>query len=152
MPHRKAKIEPTPPLWERIFRSLTYLLFFGGAVYAVLGELPRSLSNITAPWQIGFLAAFLSLSIFASWAALKGRFFTEYAVLPWVIGSIGAYELAIIYTVVTGTNPGSGLSLFIMGGLITAMCSRMASLHQLVTAPRKMERLKADILDRTGES
>lgn len=150
MPQRKAKIDPTPPLSERIFRSLGYFLFFGASVWAVVGELPRSLANITDPWQIGFLAAFLSLSIFASWSTFRGRFYTEYAVLPWIIGSIGIYELAVIYTVATGTNPGSGLSLFIMGGLIACLCSRMASLHQLVTAPRKMEKLKAEVLDRTG--
>lgn len=141
----KHLLEGIPPFTERLARAMAYLFFTGGAIWAVTGELPRSLDNITQPWQLSVFSLFLGFSIIASVASLRGRYKTEYAVLPWSIGAIAIYETGLIYTVASGDNYGSGLATFIIAGLIMHMLARFINLHQLVTGPQRLDQIKAEI-------
>lgn len=141
----QLKIDPPLPLWERIFRALAYLSFTGGAVWTIFGQLPKSLIEVTEPWQIIAFSIFLGLSLIASVATLRGRYYTEYAVLPLVIGAIAIYEAGMIFIVASGDGAGSGLAMFIVFGLICCLLGRYVSLHALVTAPSKLEKIKEQI-------
>ncbi|MGN6037261.1 hypothetical protein ACP6NG_17975 [Brevibacterium casei] len=141
----RSIIEPVPPLSERIFRSLSYLLLSCGAVWAVFGKLPQSLSTVTDPWQIVAFAFFLFLSIIASVATLRGRFYVEYGILPFSVAALLIYEIGMIFIVVSGDNEGSGLAMFLIAALICKYVSRFMSLHQLVFRSVRLRRLKDNL-------
>ena len=126
-----------PPFWERFWRGNAYLLLLGAAIYAAFGELPKSLLFAADPFQLSLWTLLGSTGLFAAWAAWKGRYKLEYAVLPFLIGFNGVYIIALLAVVVTGENPGSGLALFFMCSFACAQLARWSSLNQLLDGPIK---------------
>lgn len=124
-----------PPFWERFWRGIAYAFIFGAAIYATFGALPQSVLFTADPVQLTLWAILGSTSPFASWAAWKGRYKLEYALLPFLIGFIGVYIIALFTVVVTGENPGSGLALFFMCGFACALLDRWSALNQLLDGP-----------------
>lgn len=129
-----------PPFWERFWRGVNYLLLLGAVIYSVVGELPNSLKFAADPFQLTVWALLGSTGAFAAWAAFRGRYKLEYAVLPFLIGFTLIYLIALAWVVITGENPGSGLALFFMGAFGSSQLARWASLYQLLYGPLRQLR------------
>lgn len=124
-----------PPIWERFWRGNGHLLLLVAALYSAFGILPNSLLFTADSIQLGLWTLLGSTGLFGAWAAWRGRYKLEYAVLPFMFGSTVIYIIALAYVVFTGENPGSGLALIYMSSLGCYQLARWSSLNQLLYGP-----------------
>src|SRR5699024_8847062 len=64
--------------------SVGHFGFFVGALWSLLGPMPRSVEGSANATQLVFLAVFMSTGLIGAWAALRGRYLVEYCVLPFM--------------------------------------------------------------------
>ncbi|VEW13576.1 Uncharacterised protein [Brevibacterium casei] len=126
-----------PPFWERFWRAIGHLQFLGGAIYSSVGTLPKSMLIAADEMQLTLWALCGATGLFGAWAAFRGRYKLEYAVLPFMGGSTLIYIIALLAVVLTDENPGSGLALFYMTSLGCYQAARWCSLNQLLDGPLK---------------
>lgn len=124
---------PVPSRRERIARSIGYLLLFCSAFYVIFGgDLPKSLGEAVDTWQeyvwIGFMITALPCAV----VTLFGLFRWEYALIMFQVGGILIYVVSMTAAVLTGSNTGSGIAMFIIAGLGAFLIGRWFSLSQLM--------------------
>lgn len=126
------------PAWtETVARALGHLAFLSGGLYTLFAPLPKSLRFAAEPVQLIIWVVFMSTAVFAAYAALRGKYLVEYAVLPFMVGGALIYDVAMWAVVLTGENPGSGLAACLTLSLIFGLSARWLSLNQLLDSPLK---------------
>jgi hypothetical protein len=128
----------SPPLAERVARGVGHLMFLVGAVWGVGVDLPTSVAIAADPAQLSIWGVFMGSGAVAAFAAWRGLYLIEYAVIPAMLAGVLIYVAAIANVVVTGENPGSGLALFLMIALASYLSARWFSLNQLLDGPLKL--------------
>ena len=129
-----------PPIGERITRSVGHFGFFVGALWSLLGPMPKSIEWSVNGTQLVFLAVFMSTGLIGAWAALKGRYMIEYCALPFMGAASLIYAVAMFNIVRSGENPASGFALILVCVLFCYQAARWASLNQLMESPWKIWR------------
>ena len=129
-----------PPIGERIARSVGHFGFFVGALWSLLGPMPKSVEGSVSGTQLVFLAVFMSTGLIGAWAAFKGRYMIEYCALPFMGAASLIYAVSMYNIVLTGENPPSGFALILVCVLFCYQTARWASLNQLMESPWKIWR------------
>ena len=128
------------PVGERLARSVGHFGFFIGALWSLLGPMPRSVEGSANGTQLVILAVFMSTGLIGAWAALRGRYMVEYCALPFMGAASLIYAVSMFNIVTSGENPPSGFALILVCVLFCYQTSRWASLNQLMESPWKIWR------------
>ena len=129
-----------PPAGERLARSVGHFGFFIGALWSLLGPMPRSVEGSANGTQLVILAVFMSTGLIGAWAALRGRYLVEYCALPFMGAASLIYSVSMFSIVRSGENPASGFALILVCVLFCYQASRWLSLNQLMESPWKIWR------------
>lgn len=127
-----------PGVGERALRAAGHALLAAGGVWGAFVALPKSLLLATNPVLLVVWAVFMLSGFAAAFAALKGKYLHEFALLPFMAAGVLIYVAAMAHVIIVVGNLGSGVGLFVVSAQACYIAARWVSLSQLLRSPLRL--------------